>query len=406
MIAATRPDDEEERLAALDSYAVLDTEPDPELDQLVHLARRITSRPIALVSLVDRDRQWFKARAGLEATETPREVAFCAHAILQDGVFEVADARRDPRFHDNPLVRSGLVAAYAGVPLTNPDGHNLGTLCVIDHRPSLLTAEQRATLEVLARQVVAQLELGRSARLARERFEELALRSDELQQLAYRTSHDLRAPVLQIEALARLILADLDAEELDEVRSNCRTIVQTCRGTKYLVDAISELARAGAPQQSTEEDLEQVTRRIVAEQVAAADGPGLDVRIEVPPRRRMRLEFARIEEILRALISNAIRFRDPKRPRPGVHIAWSEEGSRLRLVVRDNGRGIPDAHPERAFEAFRRYHPEVLDGAGLGLFLLQKHVLALGGRVAVTSSPAGTVFTVDLPSRRSLEMAS
>ena len=152
MIPAPLPADEEQRLAELRRLEILDTEAEPAFDDLARLAAEICGCPIALVSLVDNQRQWFKARVGIDAVETPREVAFCAHAILQSGTFEVPNARLDARFADNPLVTGRpFVTFYAGQPLETSSGHNLGTLCVIDTRPRVLDEWMRDSLERLAR---------------------------------------------------------------------------------------------------------------------------------------------------------------------------------------------------------------------------------------------------------------
>lgn len=151
MQSAPLRSDEALRLSTLDSLSVLDTPADPVLDGLVRAAAQLIGCPISLVSLVDETRQWFKAREGLGAQQTPRELAFCAHAILQTELFEVRDSRRDERFADNPLVTGEpRVIFYAGVPLM-VDGHAMGTLCVIDHQPRELTLEQRSLLRDLAR---------------------------------------------------------------------------------------------------------------------------------------------------------------------------------------------------------------------------------------------------------------
>lgn len=149
---APQPHDEPRRLQALRGSGLLDSLPEQAYDDIVYLAARICETPIALISLVDEDRQWFKARVGLEARETPRDVAFCAHAILGDGVFEVPDSQADARFAANPLVTGAPhVRFYAGAPLVASGGEVIGTVCVIDRHPKHLTVPQREALTALSR---------------------------------------------------------------------------------------------------------------------------------------------------------------------------------------------------------------------------------------------------------------
>ena len=163
------------RLEALRDLGVLDTAPEAAFDDLAKLAAIICQAPISLVSLIDADRQWFKARCGLDAQETPRAIAFCAHAIQQPALFEIPDATQDPRFADNPLVTGEPnIRSYAGVPLTGPHGHRYGTLCVIDVKPRQLTEEQRDGLTRLARQASAALETRRLKRISENRESTLA----------------------------------------------------------------------------------------------------------------------------------------------------------------------------------------------------------------------------------------
>ncbi len=157
---ATLPTNEAARLAALNRYEILDTPDELEFDDFTRLAAQICDTPIALVSLVDADRQWFKSRVGLSATQTPRAMSFCAHAIQQQDILEVPDAQDDERFRKNPLVTNELkIRFYAGSPLVSTCGHNVGTICVIDRVPRQLTTSQHDALVRLGRQVVRQMEL-------------------------------------------------------------------------------------------------------------------------------------------------------------------------------------------------------------------------------------------------------
>lgn len=179
---ADLPANEAERLAALRRYDILDSGAEQAYDDLTRLAAHIAGTPMALISLIDRERQWFKSRIGIDAGETSRDVAFCAHAILQpDKTLVVPDATRDRRFSDNPAVTGDLhVRFYAGSPLVTPDHLALGTLCVVDRRPREFAPEQLAALEALSRQVVALFEL---RRLAAELRDEAANRQVYLEQL-------------------------------------------------------------------------------------------------------------------------------------------------------------------------------------------------------------------------------
>ena len=165
----TKPGNEKGRIAALEKYAILDTDPEQSFDDLTLLASFVCKTPIALISLVDEDRQWFKSRVGIDASETSRDIAFCSTAILQSDVFVIPDALNDERFRDNPLVVSDPhIRFYAGAPLINEDGYALGTLCVVDRSPRELAPDQKDALKALSRLVLAQLEFRRNLILLKE----------------------------------------------------------------------------------------------------------------------------------------------------------------------------------------------------------------------------------------------
>jgi GAF domain-containing protein len=165
MLKPPIPPDEPQRMQTLREYKVLDTPPEAVYDDIAHVAAGVCDTPVALITLVDGTRNWFKARVGVDVTESPRDLSFCGHAILRSEIFEVTDASVDERFADNPLVTSApMIRFYAGAPLITPDGYKLGTICAIDVRPRRLSEAQRDTLAALSRLVMRQLDRRRLGR--------------------------------------------------------------------------------------------------------------------------------------------------------------------------------------------------------------------------------------------------
>jgi two-component system, cell cycle sensor histidine kinase and response regulator CckA len=199
-MTAPVPTKEAKRLKVLWQYDILDTVPEEVFDDLTELAARICEAPIALISLVDEDRQWFKSKVGVTLTETSRDISFCAHAVKQQDLFIIPDASKDPRFAANPLVISEpKIRFYAGAPLITPDGYALGTLCVIDKVPRELRFEQKQALRVLARHVMTQLELRRHARELNAAHEAGETTKDQLEK-AHAENAQLRRELSKLKA--------------------------------------------------------------------------------------------------------------------------------------------------------------------------------------------------------------
>lgn len=230
------------RLAALHNYDVLDTPPEESFDRITRLARMVLQTPIVLVSLIDRDRQWFKSKQGLALSETSRDISFCAHAIQRDVPMVVRDACADPRFRDNPMVLGEpLIRFYVGVPLRTPDGHNIGTLCAIDQQPREPSADQIAVLQDLARLVVDELELRQMAvtdsltgALTRRGFMREA---DKALEQARRYGHPLSCIALDVDRF-KLVNDTYGHPTGDRV---LRAIAASCRSVMRAVDQLGRL---------------------------------------------------------------------------------------------------------------------------------------------------------------------
>jgi two-component system, sensor histidine kinase len=393
VIPAPSPPDEADRLAALRAYQILDTGPEAGFDDLTALAAEVAATPIALVSLIDTDRQWFKARQGLEVCETGRDIAFCSHAILDDAPMIVPDTHADARFHDNPLVTGEPhIRAYAGIPLCVPEGYRLGTLCVIDPRPREFSPQQIASLQRLARQVVAQLELRRA------RDDALAAARAKTDFLA-NMSHEIRTPLNGVIGMANLLV---DSNLSPAQREMAETLSECGDHLLAVVNDVLDLSRLEAGRCELEAvsfDAAQLAGRAAAMFESAADAKGVALRVTVAPRfaAERRGDATRVRQVLLNLVGNAVKFTE----RGAVDVGLDGDADSLTLRVQDTGIGMDQATIARLFQPFEQGHAGIArryGGTGLGLAISARLVGLMGGRIQIDSRPdAGSCFTVWLP---------
>jgi anti-sigma regulatory factor (Ser/Thr protein kinase) len=245
---------EKARIQALHGYNILDTDPEKAFDDLTILAAHICQTPVALISLIDSDRQWFKSKVGLEVSETPREVSFCAVAIQQPNLFIVPDATKDPRFSSNPFVVSDpKVRFYAGAPFTSSDGHPLGTLCVVDMVPRQLTSSQENALLALSRQVQAQFELRKNLMELRAALKQ----RDQAEAERDRSIVDLQQALDHVQRLSGLLPA-CSACKLDV------TIPANANAISGVVDGVMQIAREMKCADGNEYQIELALREALA----------------------------------------------------------------------------------------------------------------------------------------------
>ena len=377
---------EKERVNALKSYDVLDTLPEEDYDNLTKIAAQICGTPISLVSLLDETRQWFKSRHGIDATETSKELAFCAHAINSDDeIFNVKDARKDERFNDNPLViNDPNVIFYAGVPLTNDEGLPLGTLCVIDHKPRTLTQTQKDSLTALSKHVMNLLELRKNRILLEDSNKELALKNTELENFASTTAHDLKAPLNNISSMTELIIESY-SDKLEEDGSIMLGFIKTSSDKlKKLINGILNYSKTSSLLHS-ERTTVSVTTIVEDLQTLYAFESSVDL-LAKTDLKTITINKIALDQILINLVGNAIKYGN--KDNLEIIIGISESKENYHFYVQDNGPGIALKLHDKIFEIFKtvgvkdKYGQQ---GTGIGLATVKKIVKKLGGTISIES---------------------
>jgi len=409
-------EDESLRLKSLQALHVLDTAPSVRFDALTGFATRLFEVPMAVVTLIDRDRQWFKSRQGVDLSETPRDVAFCNHTIQTDGIFVVEDARSDPRFAANPLVvHAPRIRFYAGCPLRAADGRRVGSLAVIDTRPRSLSARELEWLTDLGR--MAELEL-HSGQVEHERNiaeQQLRLNQQHLEQqetalleavrrkdeFLATMAHELRNPLAPIRTAAELIKRRQPADPM--VVQAQAIIERQSDHLARLVDDLLDIARITHGQVLLVRKPESVAS-IMADAVDAvrpaleAAGHTLLTRLPLDGLR-VQVDAVRATQALTNLLNNAVKY-TPDGGR--IELSAHADGPLVHLTVRDNGLGIAAEDTERIFGLFsqdKRSLHRRQGGLGIGLGLARQLARMHGGSLSC-SSPGpdqGSTFVLSLP---------
>lgn len=422
---ASNKTEEVQRIAQLRRYSILDTEPEADFDEITRLASRVCNTPISLVSLVDSDRQWFKSKHGITITETERQYAFCAQAILdKSSPLVVSNALEDKRFADNPFVRGEpSIRFYAGVPLVTPDGSAIGTLCVIDTAPKVLDDIQLQTLQVLAHQVIAQLELrlkmrelaehaSRMEALAEERAQQLihAERLSILGTMCSGIAHEINNPMtfisgnLQLlerywEQIKRRVEYQTEDKQLNMVIEEMPKVLQ---GAKQGVTRVTKIVRGlktfsgkGGGRRSFSD-----INTVVLSALEMAK-PGLPPRLQLElnlhyPLPPVLLDPQEIEQVLLNLLFNA---RDAmiSLDKGTVRVKTTLEGGDLHIVIEDTGPGIDRALREQVWQPFFTTKAPG-QGTGLGLAISKEIVEKHDGSIRLCDEyNEGTRFLITLP---------
>jgi len=401
------PANEGSRVSALHGLSILDTPPEESFDRLTRLAARVCGTPISLVSLVDEDRQWFKAAQGFCGfRETDRNVAFCGHAILDDDLLVVEDARADPRFAENPLVTGDPnIRFYAGAPLILADGHRVGAICVIDREPGTLDADQRACLRDLADTAVQMME---DRRRLREMVNDLVTAMTNAETAATaRTqflgamSHELRTPLNAILGFADILKQEFYGELSSRYREAAGLIHASGSHLLNLVNDLLDLGRfqsQGTPTDRMRVDLHRAAEQVVRVLNPIAEAGSVRIVNQVPQGAAIVSNERAVRRIITSLLDNAIRFS----PRDSVvSVDFEERPGEVAVIVSDHGAGLSELQLRRArmpFEDCPQVVDDKLPGTGLSLPIASCLAGLLDGNLEIDSRDGeGTHITLTLP---------
>lgn len=391
---------EERRLRVLQEHSILDTLPEKEYDEITYLASEICDVPISLISLVDKDRQWFKSHFGLSVVETPRDVSFCAQAIRdKHNIMVVPDSRQDDRFKDNPLVKGDPnIVFYAGVPLISSEGEPMGTLCVIDSEARELNDKQIKALKILSGQVMKLLELRRKSKQLERNVEELQNHNKALEKFSQVAAHDIKSPLNNIIMLTKILENDYFQDKNTDAYELLHHIQRSSAKLNSLIDGI---LRYSQNNRLLSEEREFVDIRLILEQIIPlVDSQGLaEFNLESEEEVRLYTNRVALEQILLNLLTNSIKYNDKEVPKTTIRI--SETGDYIVLNIIDNGPGIRKEDEDRIFQIFEtasRNDNNGRRGMGIGLATVKSLLDGLDGNIKVRSkSGQGANFEIQLP---------
>ncbi|MFD2518413.1 GAF domain-containing sensor histidine kinase [Salinimicrobium flavum] len=385
---------EEERLAVLQKYEILDTPPDGSFDRITRLAAQLFDVPVSIVSLVDSDRIWFKSKQGLEISEIPRDPGLCSSAIISNEIYIVEDARKDPRTLANPLVAGEFgLQFYSGVPLRTREGFNLGTLCIIDREPREISASEKDILKTLGELVMNQIELQIEARKAVRHHHKIL----------NTTAHDLKNPVAIMPLLADLIMDnkhnpaaidDISKQIKDAGRRMAKTI------NDLLETAMEESGEIHLRLKAF--DLSKLLKGVVESNRALARKKDQKIRFETKTTCKVYADHRRLTEVFYNIVNNAVKF---SLPQTEVRVSLFEKEGMAVVRIEDEGPGLTKDDLNNLFRRFTSLSARPTGGetsSGLGLSIAREIVEAHDGQIYAESegSEKGTCFTIQLPLAR------
>ncbi|MEO5584459.1 MAG: GAF domain-containing sensor histidine kinase [Flavobacteriales bacterium] len=387
--------EEAARLRALARYEIMDSPPDGSFDRITAICARMFDMPIALVTLVDHDRIWFKSRYGLDAAQIDREPGLCASAILSPDIYVVNDAKFDPRTLANPLVSGSMgLRFYAAAPLTTSDGFGLGTLCVIDQRPRSFSAAEQQTLQDLAAVVMDEMELRIAA------LRSITREAEREREFVAIVGHELRNPLNNLHLSLSVAQEELEAQPEHPSQRWLTKATTYARGLSTLLSELLDVARADQGQMNLKLaplDLQQLMEELV-EQVCLQN-PLHSITISGSIRSSVMADPLRLEQVIMNLLTNAVKYAPESR---SIEVVLSEDVDNVHVSVADEGVGIPQAQQALIFQRYYRSpgSDKNTQGLGVGLYIAANIITQHHGRIWVENGESkGAVFHFTLPRR-------
>ena len=376
------PFNEVERLEALYRYQI-STLPEKAYNDIIHLAATIFNVPISLISLVDEDKCWFKAKIGIDHSQISRNSTYAAHAINQSSeVMVIEDVLKDERFYDSPLaLQDPPVRFYAGTPLVTPDGFAIGTLCIIDKVPRKLSENQIRTLQILAKQIITQFELNLKKEEVDRLNKKLEYANQDLKSFSHAVAHDLRAPVKNIEGLIGLLKGEYQFDSLgNELINGLKTASK--RMDSVIMD-MWNLSRINfIPLQNRSIDFSKLCNTVLN-----SITPKGKYSFQIQEDMRAMGDPMLLVTLVENLLSNAIKYSSQK-ANPVIIIGQKMEGNQVVYYIQDNGIGLAEESTESIFEPFHKLNTtDDLEGTGVGLSVVKKIINRHGGKIWVQSTP-------------------
>lgn len=394
------PTEEKKRLAALKSVNILDTLPEKEYDEITELVASICDTPVAMISLLDENRQWFKSKFGIDFCETDKKYSFCNHAIQKPNeILEVFDTRADDRFKENPFTFGDKpVVFYAGVPLLDHNNYALGTLCVVDHQPRTLSKKQKQSLRYLGNQVVKLFELHATNEGLKKTQKELKERNHQLKSFAGVVSHDMKMPLANM-IITIDILKSKYKESLDN--SGFEYLSNLKKSAFQLSDYISNILTHYESDNITDnkESMETFDVHQLLEDIVDMLDINEDCEINFPEENlEIYCNRVALEQILLNLIGNSLKYNDKDKIVIDINCRQDEEY--FYFSVKDNGIGIPKEKQKEIFNLFSTVASQDRrgnKGNGIGLSTVRKMIHNMGGKISVESEQnQGTTFEFSL----------